>query len=159
MYTSARELFEAAREASVDVLRIGRQVAELEARATATGGGIVTTTGHAHHQGDNVGRIVAAQAQTLERLAKREEEDYRLIDAACAVLYGSDGTSDGLYALVGWPADAIWWHFLGLKRWEDVAALVGFDTRWTQAKVRQALELADSNGMLATVAGIGMAEG
>ena len=157
-YQCARELFDGAREAALDVQRIGRRLQAMEEQAGATGGGIVAITSHGGGA-DRVGGMVARMAEARERLERREAEDYRLIDTACEVLYGADGISDGLYALVGWPADAVWLHYLGLRRWEDVGRMVGFSEKHVIAQVRAAFELADSLGMGATVEGMGTAEG
>ena len=75
----------------------------------------------------------------------------------CIGSYGPDNRS-GLYALVGWPADAIYHHYLALRTWEDAARLVGYSVRHVQSCVRVAFELADANGQMWTELGVGMAE-
>ena len=90
-------------------------------------------------------------------MERRQEEDYRLIDAACRVLYGADNRS-GLYALVGWPADALYHHYLALRTWPETAALVSYTPRYVQERVAWALDMADANGQMWTELGRGMAE-
>ena len=157
MHGSARELFEAARAAAYDAARISRQLDGMEARALSLGGGGFEPRVRSTPDPDRIGATVAAGIDQGERLRARQEEDYRAIDAACRVLYGADNRS-GLYALVGWPADAIYHHYLALRTWEDTAALLGYSVRHVQTCVRAALDLADANGQMWTELGIGMAE-
>jgi hypothetical protein len=157
MYRSAREFFEAAREAARDAQRISRQLDGMERRALALGGGGFEPRVRSTPDPDRIGRAVGSLLDNEAILLQRQESDYALIDAACAVLYGPDNRS-GLYALVGWPADAIWHHYLGLRTWEDTADLMGYSTRHVQTCVAAALDYADSNGQMWTALGKGMAE-
>ena len=157
MYATAREFFEAARSAAREADRIGRELAEMEASADATGGGGFEPRVRSTPDPDRIGRGVAAKVDNEAVLRARQESDYALIDAACELLYGADRRS-GLYALVGWPADAIYHHYLALRTWEDAARLVGYSVRHVQSCVRVAFELADANGQMWTELGVGMAE-
>ena len=156
-FGSAREFFDYARSAAQDAERIGRQLAEMEVRAEGIGSGGFEPRVRSTPDPDRMAGRVVANADHKERLEARREEDYRVIDAACAVLYGEDNRS-GLYALVGWPADAIYHHYLALRTWEDAARLVGYSVRHVQSCVRVAFELADANGQMWTELGMGMAE-
>ena len=157
MYRTAREFFEAAREAARDAARISRQLDGMERRALALGGGGFEPRVRSTPDADRIGRAVDSLLDNEAILRERRESDYALIDAACAVLYGPDNRS-GLYALVGWPADAIWHHYLGLRTWEDTADLMGYSTRHVQTCVAAALDVADANGQMWTELGEGMAE-
>ena len=157
MYASARDFFDAAREAARDAERIARQLDGMERRALALGGGGFEPRVRSTPDPDRIGRGVSAKVDNEAVLLQRQESDYALIDAACAVLYGPDNRS-GLYALVGWPADAIWHHYLGLRTWEDTADLMGYSTRHVQTCVAAALDVADANGQMWTELGEGMAE-
>ena len=157
MYATARESFEAARSAAREADRIGRELAEMEGRAASLGGGGFEPRVRSTPEPDRMASRVASKVDREGMLERRQEEDYRLIDAACAVLYGPDNRS-GLYALVGWPADAIWHHYLALRTWEQVADLMGYSVRHVQTCVRAALDLADANGQMWTELGEGMAE-
>jgi thiol-disulfide isomerase/thioredoxin len=84
------------------------------------------------------------------------DEDYRLIDAACEVLYGKDGRG-GLYSLVGWPADAIYHHYLALRTWEEVGELLGYSPSHVKRMAAAALDYCDANGPTWTELGRGMA--
>ena len=157
MYRTAREFFEAAREAARDAARIGRQLDGMKRRALALGGGGFEPRVRSTPDPDRIGRAVGSMLDNEAILRERQESDYALIDAACAVLYGPDNRS-GLYALVGWPADAIWHHYLGLRTWEDTADLMGYSTRHVQTCVAAALDVADANGQMWTELGVGLAE-
>ena len=156
MYRTAREFFEAAREAARDAARISRQLDGMERRALALGGGGFEPRVRSTPDPDRIGRAVGSLLDNEAVLRSRQESDYALIDAACAVLYGPDNRS-GLYALVGWPADAIWHHYLGLRTWEDTADLMGYSTRHVQTCVAAALDVADANGQMWTELGVGSA--
>lgn len=156
-HASAREYFEAAREAARDAERIRRQLAGMERKALALGGGGFEPRVRSTPDPDRIGRSVAAMVDHEEILTRRQDEDYRIIDAACAVLYGPDDRG-GLYALVGWPADAIYHHYLALRTWDEVARMMGYSTRHVQRSVDTAFELADANGQMWTELGIGLAQ-
>lgn len=156
-HASAREYFEAAREAARDAERIRRQLAGIERKALALGGGGFEPRVRSTPDPDRIGRSVAAMVDHEEILTRRQDQDYRIIDAACAVLYGPDDRG-GLYALVGWPADAIYHHYLALRTWEETADLMGYSVRHTQRAVAWALDLADANGETWTRLGQGLAE-
>ena len=157
MYATAREFFEAARSAAREADRIGRELAEMEGRAASLGGGGFEPRVRSTPEPDRMASRVASKVDREGMLERRQDECYRLIDAACRVLYGPDNRS-GLYALVGWPADAIYHHYLALRTWEDAARLVGYSVRHVQSCVRVAFELADANGQMWTELGVGMAE-
>ena len=157
MYQTSRELFDAARAAARDAELCARQLASMEESALSLGGGGFEPRVRSTPDPDRIGSAVSSVVDQGERLRARQDEDYRLIDAACRVLYGADNRS-GLYALVGWPADAIYHHYLALRTWEETAALLGYSVRHVQTCVRAALDLADANGQMWTELGRGMAE-
>ena len=156
MYATAREFFEAARSAAREADRIGRELAEMEASADATGGGGFEPRVRSTPEPDRMASRVASKVDREGMLERRQDECYEVIDAACAVLYGHDNRS-GLYALVGWPADAIYHHYLALRTWEDAARLVGYSAAHVRRMVAVALDLADANGQMWTELGVGMA--
>ena len=157
MFSSAREMFEAAREAARDAARISRQLDGMERRALALGGGGFEPRIRSTHDPDRIGRSVAALVDHEDVLMQRQDADYALIDAACEVLYGPDNRS-GLYALVGWPADAIYHHYLALRTWDDTASLLGYSVRHVCREVDVAFDVADANGQMWTELGLGLAE-
>lgn len=157
MYATAREFFEAARSAAREADRIGRELAEMEASADATGGSGFEPRVLSTPEPDRMASRVASKVDREGMLERRQDECYEVIDAACAVLYGHDNRS-GLYALVGWPADAIYHHYLALRTWEDAARLVGYSVSHVKHMTSAAMELADANGQMWTELGRGLAE-
>lgn len=158
-FASSRELFEAASDAVRDAERCRRQLEAMEQRALAVGSPSfdARVSGGDH---DRIGRTVASLVDRERELHARVERDYGLIDAACSVLYGRDGMSDGLAVLMPpWVADAVYHRYLALRTWDYVAALMGSSVRHVQTSVRAAFDVMDANGMAATVEGRGHAEG
>lgn len=158
-FESSRELFEAAREAAIDAERCRRELAEAERHALAMCGPSLEPRVMGGN-GDRVGNAVAALVDREAELHARVERDYALIDAACEVLYGRDGMSDGLAALMPlWTADAIYHRYLALRTWDETEWLVGRCRSRIRSQVAVAFDLMDANGMAATVEGRGHAEG
>lgn len=158
MYDSAREFFEAASAAAMEAERCRLQLQALDETADGVGSPgfeprVRTTPDPTREQART-----SALMDQRRRLEERQEECYRLIDSACEVLYGPDNKG-GLWALVGWPADAIWHHYLALETWDEVAARLMFHPRWVQQQVAVALDVADGLGDFATRLGRGIAEG
>ena len=156
MYATAREFFDAAREAARDAARISRQLDGMERRALALGGGGFEGRVRSTPDPDRMGLRVSALIDHGGMLERRQAEDYRLIDAACRILYGPDDRG-GLYALVGWPADAIYHHYLALRTWDEVAEMMGYSVPHVRRQVAAAFDMADSNGDMWTRLGVGTA--
>ena len=154
VFACSRELFEAAREASRDAGRIERQLAALESSATRLAGPSMGPRVRSTGDPDRMGRSVATKVDRESMLRRRQEDDYALIDAANRVLYGRDGRS-GLWALVGWRADAVALHYLNDMTWEQVADSLCYSKFhvWREAQV--ALETADAWGLASVMDGIG----
>ena len=157
-FTSAREVFEAAREASRDAERIRRQLAAMEGRATALQGGGFEPRVRSTPDPDRIGRSVAAMVDVEAKLRERQDEDYALIDFACAVLYGTDSDA-GLWSLVGWRADALHLHYLGCMTWAEVGAVLGYSPEHACREAMAALDTADAWGIENAMRGTGGAEG
>lgn len=157
MYATAREMFEAAREAALDAERVRRQLESMESASVSVGGQGFEGRVRSTPDPDRIGRAVAAAVDHESVLIQRQDADYALIDAACKVLYGADNRS-GLYALVGWPADAIYHHYLALRTWEETAQMMGYSVSHVKHSVSVALDMADANGQMWTELGVGLAE-
>ena len=156
-FESCRELFECAAAASREAGRISRELDAMEGRSESLGSGGFQPRVRSTPEPDRMAGRVAAMVDRSDMLARRMDEDYRLIDCACEVLYGGDGRG-GLYSLVGWPADAIYHHYLALRTWEETAALVGYSEQHVRRMVAMAFDVADANGDMWTRLGVGMAE-
>lgn len=157
-FTSARELFESAREASRDAERIRRQLVAMEERAEGLGGGGFEPRVRSTGEPDRMGSRVAAMVDVERKMRERQEQDYAIIDLASAVLYGRDNDA-GLWSLVGWRADAIFHHYLGGMTWAQVGDMLGYSEQHVWRECRAAMEVCDGWGLAATVSGMGGAEG
>lgn len=157
MYANAREFFEAASAVAREADRIGRELSELEDEAESSGGTSFEPRVRSTPEPDRMASRVASRMDRRGMLERRQDECYQLIDAACAVLYGPDNRS-GLYALVGWPADALYHHYLALRTWEQAGALLGYSADHVKHMASAALDVADANGLMWTQLGIGFAE-
>lgn len=156
MYTDARDFFNAARKASQDADTISRQLAALEHRALGMSGSgfeprVLSTPVH-----DKMGNAIASLVDRETKLRAEQDADYLLIDKACALLYGTDN-EHGLRSLVGWPADALFHHYLALLTWDETANLLGYSTSYVRNQANMALDIADANGAMWTELGIGFA--
>lgn len=160
-YESARGLFDAAREAATDVQRVTKELDVLE-----RGEGSTAYGAHSFEARIRVGRtcdrtanMAVTRADRREQLSRRLEADYAVIDAACAVLYGNDQMHDGLATLVpSWWCDAIYYHYLALWKWKDVASFLCYSTEHVIRSASAALETADANRAMWTRMGVGFAE-
>ena len=142
----------------MDAERIRRQLAAMAEEVPGLGGGGFEPRVRSTPDPDRMAARVAARADQEGRLKARREQDYQLIDAACDLLYGTDNES-GLWAIIGWPADAIYHHYLALRTWEEVAQMMGYNVRYVYERVNAAFDLADANGYMWTRLGRGLAEG
>ena len=156
-FTSARDLFESAREASRDAERIQRQLAAMEGRATSLGGGGFEPRVRSTPDPDRIGQATVEKVTLEERLSQRQTEDYALINFACAVLYGTDNES-GLWSLVGWRADAIAQHYVNDNTWAVTADLMGYSEQHVRQQVAYAFEVCDGWGIINVMRGRGAAE-
>lgn len=158
-YASARDLFEAVREASRDASDIRSRLSSLESAcglraqrydAPSPRGGVSDPM-----------RSVDIYVDQEERLRRRQDEDYELIGLASSVIYGTSEDGDGgIQALLGpRQADAMWWRFCAAQSWPVVAAMAGASESWCKRAVRAALDTVDSYGWRAVAEGVGVAEG
>lgn len=154
---TAHEFFEAAREASRDAERCNRQLASLESRMLALGGGGFEPRVRSTPDPQRMQVRANAYVDMEAALTRRREEDYALIDSACRVLYGTDSDA-GLWALVGWRADLLAQHYLNDRTWAEVGAIMGYSASHCQQQAQVALEVADGWGMVNVIAGMGAAE-
>ena len=159
-WTSARDLMRAARAASDDYARCERQMIALRLRAESLGGGQAGATSgtHAH---DSLERRVVALTDRSRDLEGRMERDEQVMDAACEMLFGGEGSEwrEGLSALVPtfW-CEGLWWHYLQGETWVQVGRTLGYSPDHLMRCARQALETADAYGLATVADGLGIAE-
>ena len=155
-HASARDLFEAVRKASRDAGRISRQLKAMEAREGVRAQGY-EPRGRSGRLADVTDRV-DARMDFEEAKRAQLEADYEAIDAACEVLYGTDGRSGLWLAMGGEYADVLWWRYLADATWDAVSRMVGRSATWCKQACWVALDEIDSVGLEATVAGRSVSE-
>lgn len=133
-YASAEDFFEAVREASREAERTRLTLIQMESREGVRAQGYeprVSVGGN----GDKMA-TTDARMDYEQRMAERIEQDYALLDMACAVLYGRESGKGGVDALVGSAvADCISFRYVDARPWSEVAALLGY-SRWSDKSLR-----------------------
>lgn len=158
MGVSASDFFESVRSAAIDADSITRRLRTMEARE-----GVRAQSYEARGKSSGTGdamRATDARIDFESRIERRRDEDYRLIDAACSVIYGADQSTGGVGAILGAAyADALWWRFCAAATWPEVAEGAGMSERWCKDAVGVALDVIDSYGIERMASGLGLAEG
>lgn len=155
-FGSARELFEAAREAVRDNERIKRSIEAMEAREGPRSPSLEAhvRSGRADPMAATDDRIVAE-----EKWRRREEENCRLIDLASAVIYGKwyDGRGGIDAILDSRHADAMYWRFLCGMKWAEVGRIMCYSFRHVRRFVYDSLDTIDAYGLQRVIDGTGIA--
>ena len=133
-YATAEDFFEAVRDASREAERTRLTLMRMEAREGVRAQGYeprVSVGGNADKMATTDSRI-----DYEARMAERIEDDYHLLDMACAVLYGRESGKGGVDALMGSAvADCISFRYVDARPWSEVAALMGY-SRWSRNSLR-----------------------
>lgn len=133
-YASAEDFFEAVRQASREAERTRLTLLQMEAREGVRAQGYEPRV----MVGGERDKMAATDARIdyEARMAERIEQDYRLLDMACAVLYGRESGKGGVDALMGSAvADCISFRYVDARPWSEVAALMGY-SRWSRRSLR-----------------------
>ena len=156
-YANAEDFFEAVREASREAERTRLTLLQMEAREGVRAQSYaehVSVGGERDHMAATDSRI-----DYESRMAERIEADYRLLDMACAVLYGRESGKGGVDALMGSAvADCISFRYVDARPWSEVAALMGY-SRWSRRSLRdmcqRGFDCIDSLGWERAIEGVG----
>lgn len=156
-YSDARGFFEAVREASREAERTRLTLLQMEAREGVRAQGY-EAQGRSGHMSDRTA-ATDARIDHEARMAERIEWDYKLIDLACAVLYGRESGKGGVDALMGSAvADCISFRYVDARPWPEVAALMGY-SRWSVNSLRdmcqRGFDAIDALGWERAIEGIG----
>lgn len=159
-FACTADYFGAVRAAAIDAERIGRRLERMVAREGVRAQGY-EAQGRGTRSDVNGTDATVGRMDWEGRIAARREGDYKLIDSACEVIYGSDQTGmGGIASLMGAAtADAVWWRFCGAAQWREVAQRVEMSERWCQDQVAAAMDVCDAYGMEAMRRGLGVACG
>lgn len=133
-YPNAESFFEAVREASREAERTRLTLLQMEAREDVHAQSYqprITIGGERDKMATTDARI-----DYEARMAERIEQDYRLLDLACRVLYGRESGKGGVHALMGSAvADCISFRYVDARPWSEVARLLGY-SRWSRRSLR-----------------------
>ena len=156
-YPSAREFFEAVRDASREAERTRLTLMRREAREGVRAQGY-EAQGRSGHTSDRTA-ATDARIDHEERMRERIEADYALIDLACRVLYGEESGKGGVDRLMGSAvADCISFRYVDSRPWPEVAALMGY-SRWSVNSLRdlcqQGFDAVDALGWEHVIDGVG----
>lgn len=159
-YTSAEDFFEAVRHASREAERTRLTLLQMEAREGVRAQGY-EAKGRSGHMSDRTA-ATDARIDYEARMAERIEQDYQLLDMACALLYGRESGKGGVDALMGSAvADCISFRYVDARPWSEVAALMGY-SRWSRRSLRdlcqQGFDTIDFFGWDNVLGGTGSAE-
>ena len=156
-YASAEDFFDTVRDASREAERTRLTLLQMEARE-----GVRAQSYEPRVMvGGERDRMTATDSRIdyEARMAERIEQDYRLLDMACAVLYGRESGKGGVDALMGSAvADCISFRYVDARPWSEVAALLGY-SRWSRRSLRdmcqRGFETIDSLGWERAIGGVG----
>ena len=156
-YRDARDFFESVREASREAERTRLTLLQMEAREGAR----AQTYAERVAVGGERDRMAQTDARMdyEARMAERIEQDYRLLDMACQVLYGEESGKGGVDRLMGSAvADCISFRYVDARPWSEVAALLGY-SRWSVNSLRdmcqRGFDCIDSYGFERVIEGMG----
>ena len=154
-YASARDLFDAARDAAMECERTRQMLLRMEHAAEGIGGASFEPRVRTTSEPDRMGSRVAAMIDREDAWRARIEEDERVMAFACRVLYGADEVGGGgVDTLLGSAyADVLWWRYLAAEQWDEVARLMAFSVRHVIDLAGTALDFVDANGIANTIAG------
>lgn len=146
----ARQYFEEVREAARDAERIRKQLVSLEQEALRIAGPSFEPSRRGVGNRDTMGRRVARYVDTEDRLHRRMESDYAVIDQATAILYGPEqdgqgGVAEGCGMVHG---DVLWWRWLADSPWKQVASVLALSRTTVQGMERAAFAWLDDGARL-----------
>lgn len=156
-YQCSHEFFEAVRDASREAERTRLALMRMEAMEGIRAQGYEATG----RSGSGSDRTSATDARmdAEERMRRRIDEDYALIDMACRILYGRESGKGGVDKLAGSEtADCICYRYVQARPWREVAALMGY-SRWSVRSLRDLCErgfdVIDAIGWERAIDGVG----
>ena len=157
-YSCARELFEAAREANLDIERTSRMLDNMEAREGLHAHPIAISrrgSGHSDPMRATDARI-DAEAAAHARL----EADWHLIDLASALCYGKwyDGKGGVDALLDSMHADCLYWVYLSGEKMGTITQILQRTDKTIYYMNRVSFEMLDAYGIQRAIDGTGIAE-
>lgn len=155
-FTSAREFFDAAREAKPDQKRAEELLEQIESEQPH-GSGLGAHV-RSSPRADAMAAIVARRMDRAERLRLRIEADSAIIDAAGIILWGAgwDGFA-GVASILGDEyADVMDHYYIGHHTWTEVGYLVHWSPSLCRRMRDKALRIVDDYGIDRILEGTGI---
>lgn len=156
-YQCAREFFEGVRSAAIEAERTRRQVESMESAEGVRAQGYAPMV-RGTRADVNGTSATDARIDYEDRMRKRLEEDWALIDEGCAVVYGPDNRG-GVCAILGSScADALWWRYCAGESWTKAASMVDASVATVKRWCDVAFDTVDAVGWDAAKRGEGAAQ-
>ena len=154
-YTCARDLFEAARDASIDRDAAADQLRKMDARRFSTARRTDGTTSRGTPT-DGSGASVAFL--DFEKAARRRiAEDDELLRLATAVLFGREGAGGAASLVPARNADVVFQRYVAALQWNKVAAVCGVSPATAKRMAAEVFDVVDAYGVERVVEGVGVA--
>lgn len=156
-YPDARSLFEAARDAAVELRRMDAREEAMRAREGLRAAGWSPSGRSPGVRDANAATDARMDAEDAAAPFRRGYE--ATLAAARSVLYGPDG-SGGVAALMGLStARMLDDYYLGLETWDSISRALGQSVSWCRSQRDRAMDEADAYGCANVLEGRGTAEG
>ena len=156
-YASSEDFFEAVRHASREAERTRLTLLAMEAREGVRAQGY-EAQGRSGHLSDRTA-ATDSRIDYEARMSERIESDYKLLDMACAVLYGRESGKGGVDALMGSAvADCISFRYVDARPWKEVAVLMGYShasRRSLRDMCQRGFDAIDALGWERAIEGVG----
>lgn len=154
-YSCARDLFEAARDASLDREAAARQLRHLDSRRFSTAR---RTDGMPSGHVPSDGTAASVAYLDFEAAAKRRvAEDDALLLLATRVLFGADGMGGAASLISAQHADVVFHRYISAYTWDKAASVCGVAPTTAKRMASELFDTVDAYGVERAVAGVGMA--
>ena len=152
-YSCARDLFDATRDAAIEMRRYKRQLAMLR-----EGGNSQPMTRIIKGSITDPMLRVDSAIDLEARWKQTVEVDEAVIARTSHVLYGRDNDG-GVASILGMAyADVMFWYYVALLPWKDVGDIVGYSVSRCKDIRNIVIDTVDGYGIDAVVSGRGVAE-
>ncbi len=160
-YQCASDLFGAVRDASLEASRCRRAVDRMESGEGVRGGGGFEARSRGSKADPNGMGRTDARIDYEARMERRLDEDFALIDLACALLYGRESGRGGVEKLMGSAvADCLYFRYVAAESWQLVSSRMGTSPSHCRRMCSQGLDGIDYYGLANLAADPdGLAEG
>lgn len=154
-YSSARDLFEAARDASLDREAAARQLRHLDSRRFSTSR---RADGMPSGRTASDGTAASVAFLDYERAAKRRmAEDDALLRHATALLFGTDGAGGAASLISPSHADVVFHRYISAYTWDKAASVCGVAPSTAKRMASELFDVVDAYGVERAVEGAGIA--